>query len=291
MIQLALNKKLKSANGDMVLDIDLQFGNSELVAIFGKSGAGKTSILRMLAGLLNPDQGRIVVNENVWYDSDKKINLSPQSRKVGMVFQEYALFPNMTVKENLLYALEKNQDAGIVDELIEMVELDDLKDRNPATLSGGQKQRVGLARALVRKPAILMLDEPLSALDSSIRTKLQDYILRVHREYNLTTILVSHDIGEVVKLSDRIYIIDQGKIIKSGKPLEIFSESRISGKFQFTGEILEIRKEDIIYVLTILIGNNIVRIVAEKQEINNMNVGDKVMVISKAFNPILRKIE
>ncbi|MEO8415918.1 MAG: ATP-binding cassette domain-containing protein [Ginsengibacter sp.] len=290
MIQISLKKKLRAANGAIQLDVDIEIEQGTLITLYGNSGAGKTSILRMIAGLLLPEKGMIVVNTKTWLDTGKGVSLKPQQRKSGFVFQDYALFPNMTVKENLMYALEKGQDKAIVHELISIIGLEDLQHRKPEELSGGQKQRVALARALVRKPDILMLDEPLSALDIQMRSLLQDYILKVHKEFSLTTILVSHDIGEVIKMSDKIFIIDEGKITRQGTPIEVFSNKQVSGKFQFVGEILSIDKEDVVYIVTILIGVNIVKIVAVESEIHSMRVGDKVMVASKAFNPLLQKI-
>lgn len=290
MIHLSLQKKLKAENGAMQLYLNLTIKQGTFIAIYGNSGAGKTSILRMLAGLLQADKGLITVNKQTWLDTDKKICLKPQQRKIGFVFQDYALFPNMTVKENLLFALEKRQNKQIIDELINIIELNDLQHRKPENLSGGQKQRVAIARALVRKPKILLLDEPLSALDSKMRTKLQDYILKVHHQYNLTTILVSHDVSEVVKMADKIFILENGRIIKEGNPIAIFTSKQISGKFQFSGEIIQIKKEDVIYIVTILIGKNFVKIVADASEVKTMNVGDKIIVASKAFNPLLQKI-
>jgi len=290
MIQIALDKKLKAANGEMRLHIDIEIGQGELITLYGNSGAGKTSILRMIAGLMQPDKGLIIVNQQTWLNSQKGICFKPQQRKIGFVFQDYALFQNMTVKENLVFALEKGQNKRIVNELISIIELEDLQDRKPENLSGGQKQRVALARALVRKPEILMLDEPLSAIDVKMRNTLQDYILKVHKEFNLTTILISHEIGEVIKMSDKIFIIEDGKIIKQGKPIEVFSNKQVSGKFQFSGEIIKIDKEDVIYIVTILIGVNIVKVVAVESEIQTISVGDKVIVASKAFNPLLQKI-
>lgn len=290
MIQLSLHKELRAANGELHLDVNLEIKEGQLITIYGNSGAGKTSILRMIAGLMEPDDGKISVKGKDWIDSAKRIYLKPQERKIGFVFQDYALFPNMTVKENLLYALDNGQDKQIVNELIEIIELEDLQNRKPETLSGGQKQRVSLARTLVRKPDLLLLDEPLSALDVEMRSKLQDYILKVHNQYNLTTILISHDIGEVIKMSDKTYVIEDGKITKQGKPIEIFTSKQLSGKFQFTGEILQIEREDVVYVITILIGANIVQILADESEASTMKIGDKVIVASKAFNPVIRKI-
>lgn len=288
MITIHLQKELLAVNGKMQLDINLNIEQGEFIALYGNSGAGKTSILRMIAGLMEADEGEIIINEKKWYDSKKKINLKTQERKIGFLFQDYVLFPNMTVEENLLFALEKKQNRQIVSELIELMELGELRNRKPEKLSGGQQQRVALARALVRKPEILMLDEPLSALDTSMRSKLQDYILRVHQQYKLTTILVSHDVGEVIKMANRIFIIENGKVTKEGNPIDVFSSKKVSGKFQFSGEVINIQKEDVIYIVTILIGANIVKIVAEEAEANAMNIGNKVMVASKAFNPVLR---
>lgn len=290
MIKIKLNKTLHSSQGEMQLDIDIQIKKGQLVTIFGESGAGKTSILRLLAGLMEADDGLINVHGKTWLDSSKNICLKPQQRKIGFVFQDYALFPNMTVKENLEFALERGDDPKIIEDLIEIVELGDLQNRYTDKLSGGQKQRVALARAMVRKPEILMLDEPLSALDTKMRAKLQDHILKVHQKFQLSTLLISHEISEVIKLSDQIYILEEGKIIKQGNPIDVFSSKQISGKFQFSGEIVKIEKEEVIYVVTILIGVNFVKIVAEENEIKQMKIGDKVLVASKAFNPLLRKI-
>ncbi len=290
MIDLSLHKGLHTAQGTMPLDIDITITKGQFVTLYGESGAGKTSILRMLAGLLSPDQGKIVVNESIWYDSTTKTNLKPQQRKVGFMFQDYALFPHMTVRKNLEYALSKNQDSGSIEELIQMVELGDLQHQKPSTLSGGQQQRVALARALVQQPEILLLDEPLSALDTKMRLKLQDYILKVHQQYNLTTILVSHNIGEIIKLSHQVHILEKGNIVKSGTPTEVLTSHKMSAKFRFTGEVIAIQQEEVVSIVTVLIGNNVVKIIAQESEIETLNIGDTVLVASKAFNPVIQKI-
>ncbi len=291
MISVVLQKKLKSATGDMQLDVAFEIKKGQLATLYGKSGAGKTTIFRILAGLLNSDQGKITVNNTIWLDTEKKINLPPQKRKIGFVFQEYALFPNMTVLENLKFALRNNKDDSFVKELIEIVKLGDLQFRKPDTLSGGQKQRVALARALVQKPEILMLDEPLSALDFEIRNKLQQYILQVHREFNLTTILISHDISEIIKMSDYLIELDHGKIIKQGLPTKVLTQNKVSGKFQLHGEILAMVNQDFIFIITVLIGKEIIKVVADADESKKLNIGDKVIIASKAFNPIIYKID
>ncbi len=290
MIKLDIKKQLLAADGNLELNISLNIAEREFVTLYGKSGAGKTTTLRILAGLTNPDEGHIQVGEEIWFDSKKRINLPTQKRRIGFVFQDYALFPNMTVHRNLVYALASRQDAGIVETLLEMVDLKNLADRKPDTLSGGQRQRVALARALVRRPKILLLDEPLSALDMEMRLKLQDEILNLHKQFNMTTILVSHTLTEIFRLSSRVVVIDRGKIIKSGKPADVFIEKKLSGKFKFEGEILEMQQDDVVHILTLSIGNNVVKVIATDEEARGLRIGDKVVISSKAFNPILMPV-
>lgn len=221
MIELSVRKRLFSSIGHMSLDVSFTIKPGRLVTLYGPSGAGKTTLLKMLAGLVEPDDGIIRVGDQAWYDATVGTNVRPQDRNVGLVFQDYALFPNMTVRGNLEYALKKNQSATIIDQLLDLMELSSLEDKRPAVLSGGQQQRVALARAIVRQPKILLLDEPMSALDTTLRLKLQDYILSVHRQYNLTTILVSHDLIEVVRLSNYVYVMDNGKIVNEGSPASV----------------------------------------------------------------------
>lgn len=288
MIELAVKKALLSHQGQMMLNVKLSINKGEFIVIGGKSGAGKTSLLRMLAGLLTPDSGSIKVEGKTWFDSNT--NLKPQLRQLGFVFQDFALFPNMTVKQNLEYAFKKGRATNIIAELIEMMELGELSDRKPETLSGGQKQRVALARSLVQKPQILLLDEPLSALDPEIRAKLQNYLSQVHKEFNLTTIMVSHDITETIKLADSMVELEQGRVVRKGTPTELFGGSQLSGKFQFTGIVLSIEPQDFLNILSLVVGKEIVRVVIDETEAKKLSPGDKVIVASKAFNPIIKKL-
>lgn len=290
MIEIDIHKRLLSNTGDFNLNISCSIKEGQFVSIFGPSGAGKTTILRLIAGLTLQDSGSISVNKTTWFDSTNKINLNPQKRKVGFVFQDYTLFPNMTVRENLEFALKKGQSQDDINELIETIELTNLQDRKPETLSGGQKQRVALARALVQKPSILLLDEPLSALDSEMRNKLQDYILKVHKKYKLTTFLVSHDISEVFKLSDYVIKLENGSILQQGTPEELFLDQKTTGKYKTIGTILFIQPSDVINIVSILSNNNIIQVIATNEEASNLSEGDKVMITSKAFNPIIQKI-
>ncbi|MDW7693467.1 ATP-binding cassette domain-containing protein [Flammeovirgaceae bacterium SG7u.111] len=289
-IKIDIEKKLGAPSGEMLLRAKLEIQKGSLLTLYGNSGAGKTSLLRMLAGLLHPDAGQISVNDQTWFNSKKRLNLPPQKRGIGFLFQDYALFPNMTVRENLLFALGKKGNKKPIEELIEIMKLGELQNQRPDTLSGGQKQRVALARSLVQKPEILLLDEPLSALDNQMRHTLQQYILQVHREFELTTMLVSHDISEILKMSDSLMELENGEIIKQGSPAKIFGHHEVSGKFQFTGEIVGIEKQDFIYILSILIGKEVVKVVADEAEAQALSLGDKVLVASKAFNPIIKKL-
>ena len=290
MIKLKFDKALIAPGGTLNLNIDCIINQGDFVTIYGPSGAGKTTLLRIIAGLIRPESGYLSVGDSTWYDSQKSINLKPQERPVGLVFQDYALFPNMTVRENINYALGDNKNGNAVNEIIGLMNLEDLINRKPDTLSGGQKQRVALARSLVKIPEILMLDEPMSALDIEMRHRIQNYLLEAHKKFNLTTILVSHDIGEIFKLSNAVIMLENGKILRQGPPSEIFINKGISGNFQFAGEVLNISKEDVIYIVTVLIDQQVVRVIAEESTASRLAVGDKVMVTSKAFNPIIQKL-
>ncbi len=291
MIEVRIHKVLRSKGGDFSLDLDLAIPEGKLITLYGPSGSGKTSLLRSLAGLLTPDRGRIARREQVWFDSQKRADLSPQKRNVGFVFQENALFPNMTVLGNLKFAQSKGSSRELVEELIADMDLQDLRERYPDSLSGGQKQRVSLARALAQKPDILLLDEPLAALDAGMRIKLQEYILSSHRKFELTTVMVSHDLAEIVKLSDFTVVMEKGRIRNTGTPREIFMERRLSGKFQFTGTLLELDREGVIAVASVLIGNHIIRVAAHPSEMQGLRPGDQVVVASKAFNPVIYKVD
>lgn len=288
VMRLRLAKDLRGVSGILKINIDLEIEAGKLVTLYGESGVGKTSILRMISGLLQPDEGLIQVGDATWFDSSKKINSKPQKRDVGLVFQDYALFPNMTIRENLEFATDK--DDPVIDELLSLMELEDLQDRKSDTLSGGQKQRVALARALVRKPKLLLLDEPLSALDRKMRAKLQEYILSVHRKFALTTILVSHETTEIFKLSDEVLVLKEGSITFRDTPAKLFSGDSLSGKFKFTGEVVNIEREGVVYIVSVLIGNDLVKVIADQTEVENLKAGDQVLVASKAFNPIIQKI-
>jgi len=290
MIKLDITKPLQTADGTIDLRVNKEINNGDFLTLFGKSGSGKTTLLRIIAGLETPQSGTIVVDGVVWFESEKKINLPPQKRNVGFVFQDYALFPNMSVRQNLEFALKDKKDAKKVDEILEIMEIQNLSSMRPEHLSGGQKQRVAVARALMNSPKMLLLDEPLSALDSAMRLKLQEELASVHKRFGITSILVSHDISEVFKLSNRVFKISSGHITDDGAPAKVFANQNLSGKFKVVGEVLSIKKNDILYVVDVLTHNEIIKVTAVERDIENLNIGDKILLSSKAFNPILTKI-
>ena len=216
MITVNILKKIHTQNGDTELQINFELKQNTCTAIYGESGSGKTTILRLIAGLSKPDSGIIQSSDEIFFDSELNINIEVQKRNIGFVFQDYALFPNMTVEENILFALankfEKKEKASYIDQLMTIMEINNLVKKYPHQISGGQKQRVALARALARKPKILLLDEPLSALDYAMRAKLQEYLIKLMNLYSFTTVLVSHDLQEVKAMANQLIHLKNGAI-------------------------------------------------------------------------------
>jgi len=281
MITIDIDKKLYGSEGEMRLEINLEIKKGEFIALAGKSGSGKTTLLRIVAGLEDA-KGTITVNDQVWQNTHKILPV--QQREIGFLFQDYALFPNMTLHENLLFV---QKDKALAKYLLEITQLWQLKDRFPATLSGGQKQRLSLCRAFMKKPKILLLDEPLSALDPEMRNRLQGEILTLHKTFETTTIMVSHDPSEIYRLASRVLVLDQGKIINDGEAKKILLKTSGSQKLSFEGELLEIKKVDVIYVAILAIGQQLVEVVISRQEAQSFTIGQKVNISTKAFSPIV----
>lgn len=282
MITIDVQKELLGSLGKMDLSIKLSIEKQSFVALSGQSGSGKTTLLRILAGLESA-KGRIVVDDEVWLDAKK--SLPPQKRGIGFVFQDYALFPNMSVLENLLFV---KKDVNLAKHLLGMTELSELAHRSVMSLSGGQKQRVSLCRAMMNRPKLLLMDEPLSALDPSMRTKLQHEILMLHKEFETTTIMVSHDPSEIYRLSSRVIVLSQGKVTHDGFAKDVLLKTQGSQKFSFDGELLDIVKVDVIYIAIVAIGQQIVEIVLDESEAKALHVGGEVRVSTKAFAPMIQ---
>jgi molybdate transport system ATP-binding protein len=227
---------------------------SELVVIFGPSGAGKSLTLSVLAGLTVPDSGLIQVGDRVFFDSSKRINLPPQKRRVGYVFQEYALFPHLTVAGNIAFGLPKlsrQEKAERVDEMLSLMRLERLGDSYPHQISGGQRQRTALARALAFEPSVLLLDEPFSALDSAVREKLRLDILRIKERLRIPIVFVTHDLEEAYMLADRMVVFDKGRVRQVGTRDEIFYKPAdrtvarfVGAKNIFSGRVDRVQGDD-----------------------------------------------
>ena len=290
MIYLDFQKNLYSTLGVVLLQVQCSLNMRELITLFGKSGAGKTTILRILAGLTTTDFGIIKVQDSIWFSSKDKINIPPQKREIGFVFQDYALIPNMSIEENLLFALPKRGDKKHIEELLEIVELQNFRKVKPSMLSGGQQQRVALIRALVRNPKILLLDEPFSALDASMSQRLQEELLKIHQKFELTTFFVSHNLADVFYLSQYVLHLNNGVVDRQGTPREVFLKDLPSGKFRQSGTIVEISVNGLVAIVRVLVGNWSIEVVVSKSEGENLKVGDLVLVSSKAWNPIIVKL-
>lgn len=282
MIEFSLKKELFGINENMELNVKISFKSGSFISLSGESGSGKTTILRCLAGLEKAD-GFIKVDNEIW--QDEKIFLSPQKRRIGFVFQDYALFENLSVKDNLLFV---EKDIDHCNKLLDMLGLMSLKDRYPTNLSGGQKQRVALGRAMMRKPKLLLLDEPLSALDPHLRARLQDEISKIQDLFKTTTILVSHDPNEIYKLANYMFVLKNGKIIKKGTPKEILLKTSGSQKFAFSGTLLNLEKIDTIFVATVSVGQQITEVALASDL--GLKIGDEITISSKAFNLNINKI-
>ena len=240
---LELGHIQKSFDGVSVLkDISIQVEDGEIVSILGPSGCGKTTLLNIILGIVEADAGTIV------YNGEDLTRTVMEKRGFNIVFQDYALFPNLNVYQNITYGLKNKPGISSreeVDELIDLLGLREHLGKRIDQLSGGQKQRVALARTMVMKPRILLLDEPLSALDGVIKESIKDRIKTIAREYHLTTIIVTHDPEEALTLSDRVLIIDQGSISQYARPDEIVHQPRNDFVRKFILNQLEIKRNNI----------------------------------------------
>jgi molybdate transport system ATP-binding protein len=289
MINFSLQKMLHAGDGEMRLGVNCEIENGAFISLYGPSGAGKTSLIRMLAGFMKPDAGFIKVEDKIWFDSENKINIAPQHRLAGFVFQDYALFPNMNVEENISFALSKNESKKMVNDLMEVTGLTGLRDKKIQLLSGGQQQRVALARALVRKPQLLLLDEPLSAIDIEMRSKLQETLMAIHSVYKITSIIVSHDINEIVKLTSKTIHLTLGRMLQYSEPTEIFLD-KFYEPSSFHGIFLSAEKNETGYIFLVLAGNQLIKIVGTENDCKMLQKGDRIIVSFKDATAFLRKL-
>ena len=240
---LELKNIVKSFGTTKILDdISISIQNSEIVSILGASGSGKTTLLNLILGIYTPDSGSIV------FDGNNITNTPMQERGFNIVFQDYALFPNLNAYKNITYGLRNFTDRSTKEEVDSLIELLDLKehlDKKIDMLSGGQKQRVALARTMVMKPKILLLDEPLSALDGVIKESIKEKIVTIAKDFKLTTIIVTHDPEEALTISDKVLIINKGKIEQFADPQTIINEPASEFVEGFILQQLKIKKDNI----------------------------------------------
>ena len=229
-LDVALSHGLRDFRVELTLDV-----GSETVALVGPSGAGKSSVLRAVAGLLSPDEGRIALGGTVWLDTAAGVDVPPESRSVGLVFQEYALFPHLSVRANVAFGATRSE---LVEEVLERLRIAELADERPGRLSGGERQRVALARAIARQPRVLLLDEPLSALDAHTRDAVRGELRDLLAALRLPTILVTHDFEDAASLADRVGVIAAGRLLQIGTASDLVSTPADPFVARFTGATL-----------------------------------------------------
>ena len=233
LLKVDIHKKLKEF--DLDVDFELKKG---CLGILGPSGCGKSMTLKSIAGIVDPDKGFVSLTtneENIYFDSNKKINLKPQRRNVGYLFQNYALFPNMTVEENIAVGLSKNHDEKIVSEMIKRFHLEGLEKRYPRQLSGGQQQRVALARILAYGPDVILLDEPFSAMDTFLKEQLRLELVNSLSDFDGFSILVTHNRDEAFQFCDELIVLDKGKVIAKGDTHNVFENPKKVQVARLTG--------------------------------------------------------
>lgn len=269
------NIKKSFGQVQVVKDFNMSIEKGEFVSFLGPSGCGKTTVLRMIAGFETPSDGAISIN------GKNQNRLKTNQRNIGMVFQAYALFPNMTVFDNVAFGLKvagkpKAEVDTRVKEMLKLISLEHLADRYPYQMSGGQQQRVALARALAPKPQVLLLDEPLSALDAKIRVSLREEIRQIQRQLGITTVFVTHDQEEALSISDRIVVMNAGRADQIGTPSEIYNRpaTRFVASFVGTLNIIEAVVADPA-ANTVRIGNDVVTL---KEPVGSLKAGDKLSI-------------
>jgi molybdate transport system ATP-binding protein len=233
-----LRAEARTQLGALDLDVAFEVQEGECLAVAGPSGAGKSSVLRVVAGLLEPERGLVAVGAETWLDTERGVELEPERRRCGYLFQEYALFPHLSGWQNVAYPLRGRDRRERAVELLERFGVAGLAEARPRTMSGGERQRVALARALARRPRVLLLDEPLAALDARTRAHAARELAEVLREVEVPALLVTHDFTEAATLGDRVAIIDAGRILQEGTPSDLAAAPRSAFVADFTGAVV-----------------------------------------------------
>ncbi|MFT6324424.1 MAG: molybdate transport system ATP-binding protein [Halieaceae bacterium] len=274
MIKVNIHIQLNGGKVEKEFTYQFQIENGSFVTIYGSSGGGKTTLLRSLAGFVRPKSGTIEVGHETLFNSSTGVNVSAQNRGLGMVFQDHKLFPNMTVLENLKFA-SPTKSNNKIKELIDYFDLTELLKQYPANISGGQEQRVAIAQALVKSPSVLLLDEPMTALDFETRLLVQEALLKVQKNQGLTVLMVSHDLRETLRLSDQVILVDKGSVIKMGAPQDVF-ENVYTIKQEIDGVVvgLEIINEE--WSVNVLLGEKIINVTRALNEFADLKIGDVI---------------
>lgn len=274
MLQLNVNKELHLPGGLSSLNLEMEFHPGKVTGISGDSGVGKTTVIRMLAGLTDPDIGSILKDGKAWFDKAKNINLRPQERGLGFVFQDHQLFPNMSVIENLKFAASNHKNAvNKIGDYLDIFGLSEFKSSMPNSLSGGQSKRVAIIMALVRNPTLLLLDEPFAVLDEKMAIIVQDEILKYTHENRCVTVLVAHEITEIFKMTDFLYTIQNGKIISQGSPSEVFDSSASNDSITLVGIVVQSKVNND--------GKNAIKVMANEQIIELFEIMEKYEIGEK----------
>lgn len=274
MIKISIEKAIPAIQYKQPLRVNLEIRSGEFVVIYGKSGVGKTSLLRMIAGLLKPDQGIIEVNQQFWFNHSSKVNVPIQKRHLGFVFQELALFPNMTVMENLLYAANNPKDRNYLQRLLTITDMQALSNRKPASLSGGQQQRLAIIRALASKPSLLLLDEPFSSLDYPLAQQLRTELKVLQAELKFTTLLVSHDPNDIYGEADQLVEIKNGNAYQlRGTP-----QDPNQPKNKLIGKIIQVYPFQSAFLIEITVNQEILKIPTDPQTAQRYHPDQQILI-------------
>ena len=291
MISFSFHKELRSATGKMNLKLTAELIEGEILCLYGVSGAGKSSCLKILAGLMKADGGKITCNGECWLDTERKLFRAPAERDLGTVFHDTGLFPNMTVEQNLRFATKKNTTQGEIDHYLQFVELDGLRRQKVPLLSAGQKQRLAFARALLRKPKLLLLDEALSAVDMKLRDKLEQALVEYVKENACHCIVVSHDISSLLRLSKNLIHLENGVITYSGNTMAFFDQTSSFGDLKLMARLISIEQQGFLHILHVLIGGEIHKLVSSDKAMLDLKPGELLQVTTRAFSPTISRIK
>ncbi len=270
MIDCNLQHTYFSNKREFNLNIKASFKKNAINIIYGPSGSGKTSLLRLISGLDKAKKGRITNGKTNWLKTSSKEFYPIAKRQIAYVFQDYGLFPNMTVLKNITFS-KTNINQNLLNDVISTLEIKHLLNVKPDELSGGQKQRIALARALLQEPKLLLLDEPLNSLDQHLKNKLQIYLIKLQRTYKFTVIMVSHNIEEVLKISDYVFVMNQGEIIEQGLANDLFLNNKNN---TLRATVLSIEEQSV----TVLIGSQKINIKKQQIQTSEFEVGQLVEI-------------